>query len=45
MRDGSAVLWPIEDPAHLDQRREQYGLEPMAVYKKLLVDKYHLKED
>ena len=44
-RDGNSVLWPIEDPAHLEQRREQYGLTPMAVYKKLLVDKYHLKED
>jgi hypothetical protein len=40
-----AVLLPIEDPGHLDERRAQYGLTPMAVYKKLLVEKYHMKPE
>lgn len=45
IRDGKAVIKPVEDPEHLEQRRAQYLLAPMSVYKKLLVDKYHLTVD
>lgn len=30
--DGTPVPWPIEDPAQLDQRRAQAGLDPYAVH-------------
>ncbi len=31
-KDGQAELWPIEDEAHVDERRAQVGLEPLASY-------------
>ena len=34
--DGALAPFPIEDPAHLDARREQAGLLPMAEYVKIL---------
>lgn len=30
--DGKPTLWPIEDEAHLDERRAEMGLEPLADY-------------
>jgi hypothetical protein len=40
--DGKMVMEPVEDPKHLEQRREKYLLPPMAEYKKLLADFYHM---
>jgi hypothetical protein len=34
---------PVEDPAHLDQRRAQYLLVPMTYYEKSLAKMYHVK--
>jgi len=41
-RNGKMVMSPVEDPDHLEQRREKYLLPPMAEYKKLLADIYHM---
>jgi hypothetical protein len=41
--DGPMVMDPVEDPAHLDQRREIYLLPPMDLYKRMLVEMYHRK--
>ena len=41
-RDGKMVMSPVEDPDHLEQRREKYLLPPMAEYKKMLADMYHM---
>lgn len=41
--NGHAQMEPVEDPAHLDQRRAQYLLGPMTYYKKSLAKMYHLK--
>lgn len=41
--DGPMVMDPVEDPAHLDQRREIYLLPPMNLYKRLLAEMYHRK--
>jgi hypothetical protein len=41
--DGRAHMDPVEDPAHLDQRRAQYLLLPMTEYKKALAQMYHVK--
>ena len=30
--DGKPTLWPIEDEAHVDARRGEVGLEPLADY-------------
>ena len=30
--DGRPELWPIEDPEHVDARRAEVGLEPLADY-------------
>ena len=32
VRDGAPVPWPCEDPARLDERRAQVGIEPFATY-------------
>ena len=32
--DGKPALWPIEDEEHVDERRAQVGLEPIADYLK-----------
>lgn len=40
--DGQAMMFAVEDPAHLDQRREQALLPPMSVYRKQLGDMYHV---
>ena len=36
IRDGQAIIDPIEDSAGLDARRAQLGLPPLAVYKRFL---------
>jgi hypothetical protein len=41
-KDNRLVISPVEDPEHVDQRRERYLLPPMAVYKKSLADAYHM---
>lgn len=41
--DGQAMMYAVEDPAHLDERREKALLPPMAAYKKILGDMYHLQ--
>jgi hypothetical protein len=41
-RDGKMVIEPVEDPDHLEERRAKYLLPPMSVYKKMLVDMYHM---
>jgi hypothetical protein len=35
-------MFPVEDPAHLDERRAKYLLPPMAEYKRMLADMYKL---
>lgn len=40
--DGKMVILPVQDPAHLEERRAKYLLPPMAVYRKLLGDLYHM---
>jgi hypothetical protein len=30
--NGAPVPWPCEDPAHMDQRRAEVGLDPFAVH-------------
>ncbi len=40
LRDGKAVMDPVEDPEHLDERRAKYGLMPMAEYKRQLGKMY-----
>ena len=32
--DGRPELWPIDDDAHVDERRARVGLEPLAAYLK-----------
>jgi hypothetical protein len=41
--DGPAVMDPVEDPAHLDERREMYLLPPMSLYKRMLGSAYQRK--
>lgn len=41
--DGRGEMLPVDDPAHLDERRAQYLLPPMSEYKKMLAELYHLK--
>ena len=41
-KNGTMVMWPVEDPAHLDELREKYMQPPMSVYKKQLADMYHM---
>ena len=31
---GQPEVWPIEDPAHVDERRTSVGLEPLVEYLK-----------
>ena len=35
------VMDRVEDPAHLDERREMYLLPPMSLYKRMLAEMYH----
>jgi hypothetical protein len=42
VRAGKMVMDPVEDPGHLEQRRAQYLLPPMPVYKKMLAELYHM---
>jgi hypothetical protein len=32
VRDGQPVPWPVEDPAHMDERRAAVGIPPFAAY-------------
>jgi VWFA-related protein len=40
--DGFLVLFPIEAEEHVDSRRKQYDLAPMAVYVRFIESKYRL---
>jgi hypothetical protein len=40
--DGQAMMIAVEDPSHLEERREQAMLPPMSVYKQQLSSMYHL---
>lgn len=42
-KNGVMTLWPVENPANLDKLREQYSLPPMAEYRKLMEQMYHMK--
>jgi hypothetical protein len=42
--DGRMQMFAVEDPAHLAERRERAMLPPLAIYKHLLAQIYHLKE-
>lgn len=41
--DGEMAMFGVEDPAGLDARRAKVFLPPMAVYKQMLAQMYHLK--
>ncbi len=43
IRKGKAVIDPVEDPAHLDERRARYGLSSMAEYKYVISQLYRVK--
>lgn len=43
--NGRGEMLPVEDPEHLEKRRAQYLLPPMAEYKKILADLYHVQID
>jgi len=42
--DGKMQMYAVEDPEHLAERRERAMLPPLAVYKHVLAEVYHLKE-
>jgi hypothetical protein len=42
--EGQIILLPIEDPGHLDKRREEMELESFAEYLSLLKKVYHLEK-
>ena len=41
--ESAMVMSPVEDPAHLDQRRATYLLPPMDLCKRMLAEMYHRK--
>jgi hypothetical protein len=43
IRNGKAVMDPVEDRERLDQRRAKYSLMPMAEYRKTLRKVYRIK--
>ena len=42
LEDGFVVLFPIEGEAHVDARRQQYGLPPLADYLRYLEQNYKM---
>ena len=40
IKSGTVVLYPVEDEAHLDERRKSVGLMPIVEYKKMLLHFY-----
>lgn len=42
--DGKLQMYAVEDPEHLEVRRERMMLPPLEVYKHILAEIYHLKE-
>jgi hypothetical protein len=40
--DGQMVMMPVRDLKHLEQRRAEYLLPPMPVYRQLISDMDHL---
>ncbi len=43
--NGRLDMLPVENQEHLEERRAQYLLPPMAEYRKMLSDLYHVKID
>jgi hypothetical protein len=41
-RDGTIVILPVENPQQLDQRRSQYLLPPVSVFRRSLESIYHM---
>ncbi|HXC94181.1 MAG TPA: DUF6624 domain-containing protein [Edaphobacter sp.] len=41
--NGAMAMFAVEDPGGLDQRRAKALLPPLAIYKQMLSDMYHLK--
>jgi hypothetical protein len=41
--EGGMAMFGVEDPAGLDQRRAAVFLPPMAAYRQMLAQMYHLK--
>jgi len=41
--DGKMQMYAVEDPQHLAERRERVLLPPLAVYKRMLAEAYHLR--
>ena len=41
--NGAMAMFAVEDPGGLDQRRAKALLPPMAVYREMLSEMYHLK--
>jgi hypothetical protein len=42
--DGKMQMYTVEDPGNLAERRERAMLPPLAVYKHMLAEVYHLRE-
>lgn len=42
--DGKLMMYAVEDPAHLAQRRSRALLPPLAEYRKMLAEIYHLRD-
>ena len=42
VEDGQAMMFAVEDPSKLEERRAQVLLPPLDVYKKMLSDKFHM---
>ena len=40
IKSGTVTLYPVEDEAHLDERRKSVGMMPIAEYKKMLLHFY-----
>ncbi len=43
IRDGKMLIHPIEDAPNVDARRARLGMPPLAEYKKLLAETYHMQ--
>ena len=43
-KTGKVEPLPLEDPAHVDERRKSMGMMPLAEYKEMLIKAYKLEE-
>ena len=44
LKDGKFVLYPIEDEQHVDDRRKEIGLGPLADYVRMMEEAYGLSK-